>query len=99
MSMPAVVPHCRPAGNWPQLRETVGAGFGRPSPVIGLPAEADAADCAEAAGCASPAPPAAHAVRSSVLQTARTDRTGRDVDMGLLEKHGSDWSDAGRRRC
>src|SRR3954465_14848371 len=36
MSMPADVPHLRPAGNSPQLRVTFGAGFGSPSPVIGL---------------------------------------------------------------
>src|SRR4029078_5344764 len=36
ISMPADVPHVRPAGSWPQLRVTFGAGFGSPSPVIGL---------------------------------------------------------------
>src|SRR5215218_10271740 len=35
-SSPADVPHLRPAGSSPQLRVTLGAGFGRPSPVIGL---------------------------------------------------------------
>ena len=37
ISMPAVDPHSLPEGNSPQLAITVGAGFGRPSPVIGLP--------------------------------------------------------------
>ena len=36
MSRPADVPHLRPAGSSPQLRVTFGAGFGSPSPVIGL---------------------------------------------------------------
>ena len=43
--MPAVVPHFRPAGSWPQLRVTFGAGFGSPSPVIGF--ATFAADCAD----------------------------------------------------
>ena len=43
--MPAVVPHLRPAGSWPQLRVTFGAGFGSPSPVIGF--ATFAADCAD----------------------------------------------------
>jgi hypothetical protein len=37
MSMPAVEPHSRPAGKSPQFAVTIGAGFGRPSPVIGFP--------------------------------------------------------------
>src|SRR5215813_10513185 len=36
MSIPADVPHFRPAGSSPQLRVTFGAGLGRPSPVIGF---------------------------------------------------------------
>ena len=36
MSMPAVVPHVRPAGSWPQFLVTFGAGFGNPWPVIGF---------------------------------------------------------------
>src|ERR1700730_9122497 len=51
-SMPAVVPHLRPAGSAPQLRVTTGAGFCSPSPVIGLPVVVlrafDAAACASA---------------------------------------------------
>src|ERR1044072_7422127 len=35
-SMPADVPHLRPAGSSPQLRVTFGAGFGNPSPVMGF---------------------------------------------------------------
>src|SRR5262245_59315123 len=35
-SRPAEVPHFLPAGSSPQLRVTLGAGFGNPSPVIGL---------------------------------------------------------------
>jgi len=41
MSMPAVVPYVRPAGSCPQLRVTFGAGFGSPSPVMGLPTFVD----------------------------------------------------------
>src|SRR5262245_6046177 len=37
ISMPADVPHFRPAGSLPQFWVTIGAGLGRPSPVIGLP--------------------------------------------------------------
>src|SRR5688572_33426620 len=49
-SRPADVPHFRPAGSSPQLRVTFGAGFGSPSPVMGLPifgavcADSDARD-------------------------------------------------------
>src|SRR4051812_25426865 len=46
-SSPADVPHLRPAGSSPQLRVTFGAGFGSPSPVMGLPVfAADWADTA-----------------------------------------------------
>src|SRR5690349_2134036 len=38
ISIPADVPHFRPSGSWPQFACTTGAGFGRPSPVIGFPA-------------------------------------------------------------
>src|SRR5262245_35246495 len=43
-SRPADVPHLRPAGNSPQFRVTFGAGFGRPSPVMGFPTFAACAD-------------------------------------------------------
>src|SRR5687767_13379906 len=38
MSMPALVPHCRPAGSSPQFLVTFGVGFGNPSPVMKLAA-------------------------------------------------------------
>src|SRR5687767_5521472 len=34
MSMPALVPHCRPAGSSPQFFVTFGVGFGNPSPLM-----------------------------------------------------------------
>src|SRR6185503_7947413 len=37
ISIPADVPHFRPSGSLPQFAVTFGAGFGRPSPVIGFP--------------------------------------------------------------
>src|SRR5262245_5847306 len=37
ISMPADVPHFLPEGSLPQFWVTIGAGLGRPSPVIGLP--------------------------------------------------------------
>src|SRR6185503_14480791 len=36
-SMPADEPHFLPSGSLPQFAVTIGAGFGRPSPVIGFP--------------------------------------------------------------
>src|SRR3954467_9195625 len=67
MSMPAVVPQVRPAGNCPQLRVTFGAGFGNPCPVMGLPVDTGAADGGAAAAC-SPDPLAPHPAMSSVVQ-------------------------------
>src|SRR6185295_7267148 len=83
MSMPAVVPHFRPAGNWPQLRLTCVAGFGNPSPVTGLPAAADADGAAATAR--SPDPPAPHAARRSVALAPTTRRKIFGVDICLLE--------------
>src|SRR5258706_12731507 len=80
MSMPAVVPHDRPAGSWPQFRVTFGAGFGNPWAVIGL--DAGVADAAAAGACSRGAP---HAARSSMAHALTTQRASRDVDMCLLE--------------
>src|SRR6478735_566749 len=41
MSRPALVPHVRPAGNWPQFLVTVGFGFGKPWPVTTFVVAAD----------------------------------------------------------
>src|SRR6188474_2787167 len=84
MSTPAVVPHLRPAGSWPQLRVTFGAGFGNPWPVSGLPAAVDAVELGAALAC-SPDPPAPHAARRSVAPAPTTRCAIRDVDIGLLE--------------
>src|SRR5437870_7575935 len=48
-SSPADVPHFRPAGSSPQLRVTLGAGFGNPSPVIGFATLLACADTVAAA--------------------------------------------------
>src|SRR5262245_20326470 len=37
ISIPAEEPHIRPSGSLPQFAVIIGAGLGRPSPVIGLP--------------------------------------------------------------
>src|SRR6185369_15015291 len=75
MSIPAVVPHFRPAGSWPQFLVTLGAGFGSPWPVIVFGTTDDLAgawDCAR---------DPAHAAMNSVAQTAASARAIRDVDM------------------
>src|SRR5262245_49907377 len=72
MSTPAVVPHFRPAGSWPQLRWTFGAGFGNPSPVIGLPAAAAAPE--GAAAVTRPSDPPLHAASRSVALAPTTRR-------------------------
>src|SRR5262245_1859198 len=80
MSMPAVVPHCLPAGSWPQFFVTFGAGLGNPWPVIALPAEADvaAARGADPSCSADPAAPP-HAARSIVAQAPTRDGAIRDL--------------------
>src|SRR5262245_58310743 len=84
MSTPAVVPHFRPAGNWPQLRVTFGAGFGNPWPVSGLPAAADVVE-GVAAVARSPDPPAPHDARRSVAPAPATRCAIRDMNIGLLK--------------
>ena len=58
MSMPAVEPHSRPSGKVPQFRVTVGAGFGSPAPVIGLPMSTAGASAKVSGGSGSEAQPA-----------------------------------------
>src|ERR1041384_968532 len=84
MSMPAVVPHFLPAGSWPQLRLTCGAGFGNPWPVIGSPAAAVVPED-DAAAALSPDPLAPHAARMIVALAATTRRKILVIDIGLLE--------------
>src|SRR5262245_46461367 len=91
MSTPAVVPHFLPAGSWPQLRVTFGAGFGNPWPVIGSPAGAAVAEAGVAAA-RSPDPVAPHAVRRSVALIPATRRKIRDVDMCLLHFERPAWT-------
>src|SRR3954470_3525900 len=71
MSMPADVPHLRPAGSSPQLRVTVGAGFGRPSPVIGF--AAFAAVCADTE---APESELTSAVQSNTAQAPKVRTRG-----------------------
>src|SRR5262245_34733601 len=69
MSSPAVVPHCRPAGSWPQFFVTFGFGLGNPWPVTTL----GACDCV----CAVVP---AQAATSSVADAANNGAI-RGVDM------------------
>src|SRR5215470_2022286 len=92
-SMPAVVPHFRPDGSRPQFRVTTGAGFGSPSPVIGLPVVVrsafDAAICAwarvsmfcVARKTAAPRPRMDTWTRDSAMAGSfvRADKTSQDV--------------------
>src|SRR5216684_927361 len=92
-SIPAVVPHFRPAGSSPQFRVTIGAGFGSPSPVIGLPVAVrsafDAAICAwarvsmfcVARRTAAPRPKMDTWTRDSAMAGSfvRADKTSQDV--------------------
>src|SRR4029077_18463587 len=85
MSMPAVVPQERPAGSWPQLRATFGAGFGNPSPVTGFPADADVAAGDEVVVWAcSPDLPLPQAAMSSAPQTPTTDDVSFDMNVVSL---------------
>ena len=84
MSTPAVVPHYRPVGSWPQFLATLGAGLGKPWPVIGFPAAAVVAEGA-AAVARSVDPPAPHAARRTVALTTTTRRKIRGIDVCLLE--------------
>jgi hypothetical protein len=62
---------------------TFGAGLGNPWPVIGSPADADAADGDEAVASASPPGPLLlQAARSNVTQVPTAADASRDVDMG-----------------
>src|SRR3954463_12429287 len=76
MSMPADVPHLRPAGSSPQLRVTFGAGFGRPSPVTGFAAFAAACAASEA-----PESELTSAVNSSTAQAPNIEPGIRGVVM------------------
>src|SRR5262245_21926384 len=74
-SIPADVPHFRPAGSSPQLRVTFGAGFGRPSPVMGF---ATLAPCAETV---ARVPKALHAATANTAQAPRAKSPVFGVDM------------------
>src|SRR5215831_12151594 len=97
MSTPAVVPHFRPAGSWPQLRTTFGAGFGNPWPVIGFPAEAAVVDAGVAAARSleSTEP---HAASRNVALAPTTRRKIFDVDICLLNVRET-GANAGRWWC
>jgi hypothetical protein len=61
LSMPAVDPHSLPAGRSPQFLVTIGAGFGIPSPEMGLPVamgidSVDVVEVVEVVVSASPHP-------------------------------------------
>src|SRR3954465_7133631 len=71
MSMPADVPHLRPAGSSPQLRVTFGAGFGSPSPVIGF-----AAFVAVCADTEAPESEVTSAVNSNTAQAPKVRTRG-----------------------
>src|SRR6476646_11666642 len=79
ISIPADVPHLRPAGSSPQLRVTFGAGLGRPSPVMKLAAFAEAAGGAVAA--VAPVPAFPQAARKSAAQVLNAGSRNRGVDM------------------
>src|SRR5262245_41834014 len=70
MSSPAVVPHLRPAGSWPQFFVTVGFGFGKPWPVTTF-----------GAGACVCAVDALHAATMSAADAAATNGAIRDVDI------------------
>src|SRR5262245_37241815 len=70
MSSPAVVPHFRPAGCWPQFLVTVGFGLGNPWPVTTL--GAGACVCAIDPG---------HAVRLRVAEATANNGAIRGVDI------------------
>jgi hypothetical protein len=79
MSTPADEPQVRPSGSVPQLRVTVGAGFGMPSPEMGLPAVV-------AAGVPVPAgavvlEPAPHPVSRTEAERQSAGSRGREWDM------------------
>ncbi len=67
--MPADVPHLRPAGSVPQFLVTVGAGFGMPTPEMGLPAAITVATGAAAGAAGAGAWP--HPVSSVAAQVQR----------------------------
>src|SRR2546425_4814235 len=79
MSIPAVVPHLRPAGSWPQFRVTIGSGLGSPSPVIGLPAVVRRAFAA--AACASARVSMFCVASRTAAPRPRTDNWTRDSAM------------------
>src|SRR6187431_1451042 len=66
MSMPADVPHVRPAGNSPQFCVTFGVGLGSPSPVMKLATFAGLA-------CASRLVPASEVARKKAAPIAQAD--------------------------
>ena len=68
MSIPAVVPHSLPSGRSPQFVVTVGFGFGRPSPVTGLPIVAGLPD-------------GAHPASRAVAQVRNADAWSLDDDI------------------
>src|SRR5687768_11207367 len=76
MSMPALVPHLRPAGSSPQFLVMFGAGLGRPSPEMKLPAPRPCAASDVGAGR-----PALHAASSSAAQTLNAGIRVRGLDM------------------
>ena len=77
MSIPAVEPHSRPSGSVPQFAVTVGAGFGSPSPVIGLPVGIAGGSAVASGASDSDAQPASR----NTVQTNNTDFTARNDDM------------------
>src|SRR4051794_5883325 len=91
MSMPADVPHLRPAGSSPQLRVTFGAGFGRPSPVIGFATAAAA--CADTDG---PESEVTSALNSKTAQAPKVRTRGvvmtspRELERGIIAQLG-EW--------
>jgi len=80
MSTPADVPHLRPAGSSPQFRVTFGAGFGSPSPVIGL-GTFTALGCANAAASETAS---VYVINWKTAPIANAASTGFSVDMALL---------------
>src|SRR3954449_7854667 len=92
MSMPADVPHLRPAGSSPQLRVTFGAGFGSPSPVIGF--AAFAAVCADTE---APESELTSAVNSNTAQAPKVRTRGvvmtspREWGRGRLSLNWQEW--------
>src|SRR3954468_5392179 len=91
MSMPADVPHLRPAGSSPQLRVTFGAGFGSPSPVIGL--------AVFAAACAASDAPASELTSAVSSSTAQAPIVGTRGVMTSPRKVTRDYRSTGGLFC